>query len=107
VVSFTPQPLYHRKKSMGETWWLNKKKKYYKKLYFTGLNVHEIHVFVTNAVPYMTHEWHCFLVSSSLYLLTPWCRIIFEKLIVTELIKKHPSFFISTVFTKTRHGTLA
>jgi hypothetical protein len=27
------------------------------------------------------------------YLLTPWCRILFEKLIVTQLIKKNPVFF--------------
>jgi hypothetical protein len=28
------------------------------------------------------------------YLLTPWCRILFEKLIVTQLIKKNPVFFM-------------
>jgi hypothetical protein len=28
------------------------------------------------------------------YLLTPWFRIVFEKLIVTQLIKKYPAFFI-------------
>jgi hypothetical protein len=26
------------------------------------------------------------------YLLTPWCRILFEKLIVTRLVKKYPAF---------------
>jgi hypothetical protein len=26
------------------------------------------------------------------HLLTPWCRILFEKLIVTHLVKKHPAF---------------
>jgi hypothetical protein len=26
--------------------------------------------------------------------LTPWCRILFEKLIVTQLIKKYPTFFM-------------
>jgi len=25
-------------------------------------------------------------------LLTPWCRILFEKLIVTQLVKKNPAF---------------
>jgi hypothetical protein len=25
-------------------------------------------------------------------LLTPWCRILFEKLIVTQLVKKYPAF---------------
>jgi len=28
------------------------------------------------------------------YLLTPWRRILFEKLIVTEDIKKYPAFFM-------------
>jgi hypothetical protein len=26
------------------------------------------------------------------YLLTPWCRILFKKLIVTQLVKKYPAF---------------
>jgi hypothetical protein len=26
------------------------------------------------------------------YLLTPWCRILFEKLILTQLVKKYPAF---------------
>jgi hypothetical protein len=26
------------------------------------------------------------------YLFTPWCRILFQKLIVTELVKKYPFF---------------
>jgi len=26
------------------------------------------------------------------YLLTPWCRILFEKLIVFQLVKKYPAF---------------
>jgi hypothetical protein len=28
--------------------------------------------------------------------LTPWCRILFEKLIVTQLVKKSPAFFIES-----------
>jgi hypothetical protein len=41
------------------------------------------------------------------YLLTPWCRILFEKLIVTQLVKNillsyGPLRFI-TVFTQARH----
>jgi hypothetical protein len=27
-------------------------------------------------------------------LLTPWCRILFEKLMVTQLVKKYPAFFM-------------
>jgi hypothetical protein len=38
------------------------------------------------------------------YLLTPWCRILFEKLIVTELVKNIPPSYgtqrFITVFTK-------
>jgi hypothetical protein len=26
------------------------------------------------------------------YLFTPWCRILFEKLIVTQVVKKYPAF---------------
>jgi hypothetical protein len=26
--------------------------------------------------------------------LTPWCRILFEKLIVTQLVKQEPAFFM-------------
>jgi hypothetical protein len=29
-----------------------------------------------------------------LYLLTPWCRILFEKLIVTQLVNEYPAFFM-------------
>jgi hypothetical protein len=28
------------------------------------------------------------------FLLTAWCRMLFEKLIATQLIKKHPAFFM-------------
>jgi hypothetical protein len=28
------------------------------------------------------------------YLLTPWCRTLFEKLIVTQLVKKYPASFM-------------
>jgi hypothetical protein len=29
-----------------------------------------------------------------IYLLTPWYRALFEKLIVTQLVKKYPDFFM-------------
>jgi hypothetical protein len=36
---------------------------------------------------------HAYLLTYLLiYLLTPWCRILFEKLIVTQLVKKYPAF---------------
>jgi hypothetical protein len=28
------------------------------------------------------------------YLLTPWCRTLFEKLIITQPVKKYPAFFM-------------
>jgi hypothetical protein len=45
------------------------------------------------------------------YLITLWCRILFEKLIVTQLVKKIPLSYgtrrFITVFTKARHRTLS
>jgi hypothetical protein len=42
---------------------------------------------------------------------TPWCRILFEKLIVTQLVKNIPLSYRTrkfiTVFTKARHWTLS
>jgi hypothetical protein len=32
------------------------------------------------------------LTHSLTHSLTPWCRILFEKLIVTQLLKKYPAF---------------
>jgi hypothetical protein len=45
------------------------------------------------------------------YLFTPWCRILFEKLIVTQYVKKISCFLYGTrrfitVFTQARHWTL-
>jgi hypothetical protein len=36
----------------------------------------------------------CLLACLLTYVLIPWCRILFEKLIVTLLIKKCPAFFM-------------
>jgi hypothetical protein len=45
------------------------------------------------------------------YLLTPWCRILFEELIITQLVKKYSAFYgtrkFITVFTQARHWTLS
>jgi hypothetical protein len=45
------------------------------------------------------------------YLLTPWCRILFEKPIVTQLVKNIPLSYgirrFITVFTQARHWTLS
>jgi hypothetical protein len=39
---------------------------------------------------------HLLLTYLFTYLLTPWCRILFEKLIVTQLVKQYPAFFMET-----------
>jgi hypothetical protein len=43
--------------------------------------------------------------------LTPWCNILFEELIVTQLVKKYPLLYgtrrFITVLTKARHWTLS
>jgi hypothetical protein len=45
------------------------------------------------------------------YLLTPWCSILFEKLIVTQLVKKYPAFLrkpkVHHRVHKARHWTLS
>jgi hypothetical protein len=44
------------------------------------------------------------------YLLTPWCRAFFEKLIVTQLVKKYPFLWNPKVHyraQKARHWTLS
>jgi hypothetical protein len=43
-----------------------------------------------SVVPYIIY----IIAHLHLLLHTPWCRILFEKLIVTQLIKKYPAFFI-------------
>jgi len=40
----------------------------------------------------LTHSLTHLLTYSLTHSLTPWCRILFEKLIVTQLIKKYPFF---------------
>jgi hypothetical protein len=43
-----------------------------------------------------------------IYLLTPWFRILFEKLIFTQLVKKIlPYRWLITVFTQAHHWTLS
>jgi len=43
--------------------------------------------------------------------LTPWNRILLEKLLVTQLVKKFPAFYgirkFITVFTRVRHWSLS
>jgi hypothetical protein len=45
------------------------------------------------------------------YLLTPWCRILFEKLTFTQLVKNYPPSYgtrgFITAFTKACHRTLS
>jgi hypothetical protein len=44
--------------------------------------------------PYLLYLLTYLLTSFLPYLLTPWCRTLFEKLIVTQLVKKYPAFFM-------------
>jgi hypothetical protein len=58
------------------------------------------------------YPWHFSRPSYLLtYLLTSWCRILFEKLLVTQLVKKillsYGTQRFITVFTKSRHWTLS
>jgi hypothetical protein len=63
----------------------------------------------TTAIP-LTFDptLHTYLLT---YLLTPWCRILLEKLIVPQLVKNIPLSYgtrrFITVFTKARHWTLS
>ena len=45
------------------------------------------------------------------YLLTPWCRVLLEKLTVLQLVKKFPAFYgtrrFITAFTSFRHPSLS
>ena len=45
------------------------------------------------------------------YLLTPWCRVLLEKLTVLQLVKKFPAFYgtrrFITAFTGFRHPSLS
>jgi hypothetical protein len=45
------------------------------------------------------------------YLLTPWSRVLLEKLTVLKLVKKFPTFYgtrrFTTAFTSTRHLSLS
>jgi hypothetical protein len=62
----------------------------------------------------VTTAWRVLMLleeTASRYLLNPWCRILFEKLIVTQLVKNIPLSYgtrrFITVFTKARHWTLS
>jgi len=46
-----------------------------------------------------------------IYLLTPWSRVLLEKLILSKLVKKFPAFYETrrfiTTFTSARHLSLS
>jgi hypothetical protein len=72
-----------------------------------GMNVHFLLVLTrpvtctlsqevsTLCVNHSNNIWYIltYLIS---YLLTPWCRIFFEKLIVTQLLKQYPASFMES-----------
>jgi hypothetical protein len=48
---------------------------------------------VTERGSTFTHNYFgCSISYLRTIILTPWCRILFEKLIVTQLVKKYPAF---------------
>ena len=53
----------------------------------------------------------CERLGSSQYLLTPWCRVLLEKLTDSQLVKKFPAFYgtqrFITAFTSARHLSLS
>ena len=61
--------------------------------------------------PTLSHTRHDFLKQLLTYVLTPWCRVLLEKLTGLQLIKKFPAFqgtrsFI-TALTSVRHLSLS
>ena len=52
--------------------------------------------------------WYTYLLT---YLLTPWCRVLLEKLALLQLVKKFPTFYgtrrFITAFTSFRHPSLS
>ena len=72
---------------------------------------------VGSAVVQYTHFLHCFITPRKckpgcvIYLLTPWCRVLLEKLTGLQLVKKFPAFHgtrrLFTVLTSVRHLSLS
>jgi hypothetical protein len=46
--------------------------------------------FVVTQTTWWKCQWMTMISHTHFHLLTPWCRILFEKLIVTQLVKKYP-----------------
>jgi len=42
---------------------------------------------------HLVRNWYTNVIKIYNYVLTPWCGILFEKLIVTQLIKSYSAFF--------------
>jgi hypothetical protein len=64
----------------------------------------------TLSVPYPSERSEC-SVQWYITLLTPWSRVLFEKLTVLQLVKKFPAFYgtrkFITTFTSARHMSLS
>ena len=54
---------------------------------------------------------YSYIIKSQLYLLTPWCRVLLEKLTGLQLVKKFPAFYgtrrFIAAFTSFRHPSLS
>ena len=71
---------------------------------------HPIHC-INNFSHYKTLQAFRFQYKRLTYLLTPWCRVLFEKLTGLQLVKKFPAFYATrrfiTAFTSVRHLSLS
>ena len=73
-----------------------------------SLNIAPSRTFTTNSLCLTVcpiHEWRL------TYLLTPWCRVLLEKLTGLQLVKKFPAFYgtrrFITALTSVRHLSLS
>jgi hypothetical protein len=59
----------------------------------------------------ITHPFSELSANNAKNQLTPWSKVLFEKLTVTQLVKKFPAFYgtqgFITVFTTARHWSLS
>jgi hypothetical protein len=71
----------HKRKKVTENW-----RKFYSE------ELHNLNS-SPNIITYVLNYLLTYLLTHSLtHSLTPWCRVLFEKLIVTQLVKKFPAF---------------
>jgi hypothetical protein len=125
VVSFTPRPLYSRRRAPGTRWiggWVGPRAVLDAVVYRKknpSLPLPEIEP--RSSRPQLMHckylntsttTWKSLLsVHGEYHKLTAWRKVLREKLMVTQLIKKWPAFYgnlrFNTVFKRARHWSLS